>query len=166
MDFSNTSSFSSNPSSELIRPPYLKTGDTVAIVAPSGVLKQDAEVIQKTKMLLNRWGLEVVFGSQLQTKAHHFAGTDTQRTSDFQLALDNPTVKAIWCARGGYGLLRIIDALNFEKFKTHPKWIVGYSDVTVLHNALNNLGYESLHAMMCINFFDKRHDNFYFAIIT
>jgi muramoyltetrapeptide carboxypeptidase len=105
-------------------------------------------------MLLNRWGLEVVFGSQLQTKAHHFAGTDAQRTSDFQLALDNPTVKAIWCARGGYGLLRIIDALNFEKFKTHPKWIVGYSDVTVLHNALNNLGYESLHAMMCINLTD------------
>ena len=154
MDLSNTSSLSPNPSSELIRPPYLKAGDTVAIVAPSGVLKFEAEVIQKTKLLLNRWGLEVVFGSQLQTKAHHFAGTDAQRTSDFQLALDNPTVKAIWCARGGYGLLRIIDALNFEKFKTHPKWIVGYSDVTVLHNALNNLGYESLHGMMCINLTD------------
>ena len=135
----------------MIRPSYLKTGDTVAIVAPAGVLKQDVEVIQKTKTLLNSWGLKVVFGDHLQTKFNHFAGTDSQRTNDFQKALDHPNIKAIWCARGGYGTLRIIDDLDFEGFKNHPKWVIGYSDVTVLHNALNNLGYESLHAMMCIN---------------
>ncbi len=151
MDSSNTSSFTSHKSLEMIRPSYLKPGDTVAVVASAGILKQDTEVIQKTKTLLNSWGLEVVFGDHLETKAHHFAGTDAQRTSDLQNALDHPNIKAIWCARGGYGTLRIIDNLDFEGFKNHPKWVVGYSDVTVLHNALNNLGYESLHAMMCIN---------------
>lgn len=151
MDFYNSSSLSFNTSSKMIRPSYLKPGDTVAIVAPAGILKQDTDVIENTKTLLKGWGLEVVFGTHLQTKAHHFAGSDAQRASDLQLALDNPNIKAIWCARGGYGTLRIIDDLDFENFKTHPKWIIGYSDVTVLHNALNNLGYESLHAMMCIN---------------
>ena len=139
-----------NPS-EMIRPSNLKLGDTVAVIATASILKQDAEVIQKTKTLLTSWGLNVVFGNHLETKSHHFAGTDAQRTSDLQWALDHPNIKAIWCARGGYGTLRIIDNLDFEGFKTHPKWVVGYSDVTVLHNTLNNLGYESLHAMMCIN---------------
>jgi len=151
MNASNTSSFSPNTSLEMTRPSYLKIGDTVAVVAPAGILKQDAKVIQNTKTLLKSWGLEVVFGKHLETKAAHFAGTDAQRSSDLQWALDHPNIKAIWCARGGYGTLRIIDDLDFEGFKTHPKWVVGYSDVTVLHNALNNLGYESLHAMMCIN---------------
>ena len=137
--------------SEMIRHSYLNAGDTVAIVATASILKQDAEVIQKTKTLLNLWGLNVVFGNHLETKSNHFAGTDAQRTSDLQWALDQPNIKAIWCARGGYGTLRIIDDLDFEGFKKNPKWVIGYSDVTVLHNALNNLGYESLHAMMCIN---------------
>ncbi len=138
-------------SSKMIRPQYLKAGDTVAIVATASILKKDAEVIQKTKTLLNSWGLKVLFSDHLETKANHFAGTDKQRISDLQKALDHPNIKAIWCARGGYGTLRIIDDLDFEGFKNHPKWVVGYSDVTVLHNALNNMGYESLHAMMCIN---------------
>ena len=154
MDASNTAFFSSHTSLEMIRPSYLKPGDTVAIVAPAGILKHDSEVIQKTKTLLKHWELEVVFGAHLQTKAHHFAGSDAQRSNDLQMALDAPNIKAIWCARGGYGTLRIIDNLDFEGFKTHPKWVIGYSDVTVLHNALNNLGYESLHAMMCINLTD------------
>ena len=145
---------SNKQTSEMIRPSYLKAGDTVAVVAPAGILKHDVEVIQKTKTLLNSWGLEIVFGKHLETKSHHFAGTDAQRTSDLQKALDHPNIKAIWCARGGYGTLRIIDDLDFKKFKTHPKWVVGYSDVTVLHNAFNNMGYESLHAMMCINLTD------------
>ena len=151
MNSSNTSFFSQNRSLEMMRPSYLKAGDTVAVVAPAGILKQDIEVVQKTTTLLKNWGLEVVFGQHLESKVHHFAGTDAQRSSDLQWALDHPNIKAIWCARGGYGTLRIIDDLNFEGFKSHPKWVVGYSDVTVLHNALNNLGYESLHAMMCIN---------------
>ena len=137
--------------SDMIRPAYLKIGDTVAILAPAGVLKEDLEVIDNTKILLKSWGLKVVFGKHLETKANHFAGSDSQRAIDFQWALDQPNIKAIWCARGGYGTLRIIDELNFEDFKKHPKWIVGYSDITVLHSALNNLGYESIHGMMCIN---------------
>jgi len=140
-----------NTVSEMIRPAYLKIGDTVAVVAPAGVLKKDSEVIEKTKILLNSWGLEVVFGKHLKTKTNHFAGSDMERASDFQWALDQPNIKAVWCARGGYGSLRIIDKLSFEGFKKSPKWIVGYSDITVLHLALNNLGYESIHGMMCIN---------------
>ena len=139
---------------EMIRPHYLKTGDTVAIVAPAGILKHDVEVIQKTKTLLSSWGLNVVFGDHLQTKFNHFAGTDAQRSNDLQKALDHPNIKAIWCARGGYGTLRIVDDLDFKGFKIHPKWVIGYSDITVLLTALNNLGYESLHAMMCINLTD------------
>lgn len=146
-----TNTIRPNTFSEMIRPPYLKIGDTVAVLAPAGVLKQDIEVIKKTKLLLKNWGLHVVFGEHLETKAHHFAGSDAQRAADFQWALDQTNVKAIWCARGGYGSLRIIDKLNFEGFKKAPKWIVGYSDITVLHAALNSLGYESLHAMMCVN---------------
>lgn len=146
-----TNTIRPNTFSEMIRPPYLKIGDTVAVLAPAGVLKQDIEVIKKTKLLLKNWGLHVVFGEHLETKAHHFAGSDAQRAADFQWALDQKNVKAIWCARGGYGSLRIIDKLNFEGFKKAPKWIVGYSDITVLHVALNSLGYESLHAMMCVN---------------
>ena len=140
-----------NTVSEIIRPAYLKTGDTVAVIAPAGVLKQDSEVIEKTKILLNSWGLEVIFGKHIETKANHFAGSDSERASDFQWALNQPNIKAIWCARGGYGSLRIIDKLNFEGFKKFPKWIVGYSDITVLHSTLNYLGYESIHGMMCIN---------------
>lgn len=146
-----TNTIRPNTFSEMIRPPYLKIGDTVAVLAPAGVLKQDIEVIKKTKLLLKNWGLHVVFGEHLETKAHHFAGSDAQRAADFQWALDQKNVKAIWCARGGYGSLRIIDKLNFEGFKKAPKWIVGYSDITVLHVALNSLGFESLHAMMCVN---------------
>ena len=101
-------------SSEMIRPSNLKLGDTVAVIATASILKQDAEVIQKTKTLLTSWGLNVVFGNHLETKSHHFAGTDAQRTSDLQWALDHPNIKAIWCARGGYGTLRIIDNLDFE----------------------------------------------------
>jgi|TARA_B110000285_G_scaffold74091_1_gene85449 muramoyltetrapeptide carboxypeptidase len=140
-----------NTLSNMIRPAYLKIGDTVAILAPAGVLKQDLEVIEKTKILLKKWGLKVVFGEHLETKENHFAGSDSERASDFQWALDQPNIKAIWCARGGYGALRIIDKLNFKNFKKYPKWIIGYSDITVLHSALNNLGYESIHGMMCVN---------------
>jgi muramoyltetrapeptide carboxypeptidase len=76
------------------------------------------------------------------------AGTDEQRTADFQEQMDNPNIKAIWCVRGGYGTVKIIDKLDFTKFKQNPKWIIGFSDVTVLHGHLNRMGIESLHATM------------------
>lgn len=133
---------------KFIQPPYLKTGDTVAIVAPAGILKNREETIEKAKSLLISWGLNVVLGKNVFNQKNHFAGTDEERLQDFQEALDNPTIKAIWAARGGYGTVRILDNINLSKFKKKPKWIVGYSDITAFHNHVNNLGFETLHAMM------------------
>ena len=134
---------------KLIKPEYLKKGDTVAIVAPSGVLKNYNAYIMKAKELLKSWELEVVIGENVFNDNGHFAGTDNQRSADFQLALDDKAIKAIWCARGGYGAMRVIDNLNFEKYKENPKWIIGYSDITAIHNDLHNNKSESIHGIMC-----------------
>ena len=134
---------------KLIKPEYLKKGDTVAIVAPSGVLKNYNAYILKAKELLKSWELEVVIGENVFNDNGHFAGTDNQRSADFQLALDDKAIKAIWCARGGYGAMRVIDNLNFEKYKENPKWIIGYSDITAIHNDLHNNKSESIHGIMC-----------------
>ena len=134
---------------KLIKPEYLKKGDTVAIVAPSGVLKNYNAYILKAKELLKSWELEVVIGENVFNDNGHFAGTDNQRSADFQLALDDKSIKAIWCARGGYGAMRVIDNLNFEKYKENPKWIIGYSDITAIHNDLHNNKSESIHGIMC-----------------
>ena len=134
---------------KLIKPEYLKKGDTVAIVAPSGVLKNCNAYILKAKELLKSWELEVVIGENVFNDNGHFAGTDNQRSADFQLALDDKAIKAIWCARGGYGAMRVIDNLNFEKYKENPKWIIGYSDITAIHNDLHNNKSESIHGIMC-----------------
>jgi muramoyltetrapeptide carboxypeptidase len=136
---------------KLIQPPYLKAGDTVAIVAPSGVLKNGVKIIDEAKALLKSWGLHTIIGSHVFSKDNHFAGTDAERCEDFQNALDNPSVSAIWCARGGYGTVRILDKLDYTKFKQHPKWLVGYSDITALHNQFNNEGVESIHGIMCLS---------------
>ena len=134
---------------KLIKPEYLKKGDTVAIVAPSGVLKNYKGYMLKAKELLKSWGLEVSIGENVFNDNGHFAGTDNQRSADFQLALDDKSIKAIWCARGGYGAMRVIDNLNFEKYKENPKWIIGYSDITAVHNDLHNNKSESIHGIMC-----------------
>ncbi|MDW5289468.1 LD-carboxypeptidase [Formosa sp. PL04] len=86
---------------------------------------------------------------------NHFAGTDDERCEDFQNAIDNPNVKAIWCARGGYGSVRILDKLDWTAFNKNPKWIIGYSDITAIHSDVNNLGFQSLHGMMCTNLQDS-----------
>lgn len=133
--------------SEFIKPSYLQKGDTVAIVAPASAIK-DSTSIKNGIELLKSWGLNVVYGKHLFDKQNHFAGSDLNRTTDFQEAMDNPNIKAIWCARGGYGTVRIIEGLNFEKFIENPKWIIGYSDVTVLHNHIHSLGIETIHGIM------------------
>ncbi len=133
---------------KLTTPAYLQKGDMIAIVAPAGILKNRKHVIDKAKELAESWGLKVVIGKHVFTQANHFAGTDEQRCQDFQEALDNPQIKAIWSARGGYGSVRILDQLDFSKFKENPKWIIGYSDITAFHNHVHNLGVETLHAMM------------------
>lgn len=136
-------------------PPYLKKGDTIAILAPAGILKGRAETIQKAKELAQSWGLNVVLGENLFNQNNHFAGTDDERAEDFQKALDNPNIKAIWAARGGYGSVRLLDRLDFTKFMGNPKWIIGYSDITAFHNHIHNLGFETLHAMMATSLEEK-----------
>ena len=135
----------------LKQPPYLKAGDTVAIVAPSGILKNRAGEIQQAQTLLKSWGLHSTVGKHVFSQNNHFAGTEDERCEDFQNALDDSKISAIWCARGGYGSVRILDKLNWETFKQNPKWIIGYSDITAIHNQVHNEGVESLHAMMCVN---------------
>jgi len=132
-------------------PPYLKAGDTVAIIAPSGILKNRTEEIKQAQALLKSWGLHSVLGKHVFSNAHHFAGTDDERCEDLQNALDDPKISAIWCARGGYGTVRVLDKLNFSKFKENPKWVIGYSDITALHNQIHNQGIESLHGIMCVS---------------
>lgn len=135
----------------LIQPPYLKAGDTVAIVAPSGILKNRNEEVNRAKKLLESWQLHVVIGKHVFSTANHFAGTDDERCEDFQKALDDPKIKAIWSARGGYGTVRILDKIDYTKFLEQPKWLIGYSDITALHNQIHNLGVESLHSIMCVS---------------
>lgn len=140
---------------KLTAPLYLKAGDTIAILAPAGILKGRAETIQKAKKLAESWGLNVVLGENLFNQNNHFAGTDDERAQDFQKALDNPNIKAIWAARGGYGSVRLLDRLDFTKFMGNPKWIIGYSDITAFHNHIHNLGFETLHAMMATSLEEK-----------
>jgi muramoyltetrapeptide carboxypeptidase len=151
---SNSIELDTKMTNTLIQPPYLKAGDTVAIVAPSGILNNRDKEVNQAKELLNSWGLNVVVGDFVFNKANHFAGTDNERAEDFQKALDNPNIKAIWCARGGYGTVRMIDKLDYTKYKENPKWIIGYSDITAIHNQLNIEGSESIHAMMCTSLTD------------
>ncbi|ALJ05484.1 LD-carboxypeptidase [Pseudalgibacter alginicilyticus] len=139
----------------LKQPPHLKVGDSVAIVAPAGILKNRTEEIENAKALLKNWGLHPIVGKHVFNQANHFAGTDDERCEDFQNALDDPKISAIWCARGGYGTVRILDKLNYTKFKQHPKWIIGYSDITALHNQINVTGVQSIHAMMCTSLQDN-----------
>jgi muramoyltetrapeptide carboxypeptidase len=140
---------------KLTTPPYLQEGDTIAIVAPAGILKNREDTIQKAKELAENWGLKVVLGTNLFNQNNHFSGTDNERFQDFQEALDNKNIKAIWSARGGYGSVRILDKLNFTEFIAHPKWIIGYSDITAFHNHIHNLGIETMHGMMATSLEEK-----------
>lgn len=139
-------------SSALVCPPYLQVGDTIALLAPAGILRNKKEIIDKAIEEVESWGLHVKVGENMYKQHHHFAGSDAQRIRDFQAALDNPNIKAIWTARGGYGTVRILDGLDYTKFIQNPKWLIGYSDITALHNQIHNLGFETIHGMMAVNF--------------
>ncbi|MCF8296051.1 MAG: LD-carboxypeptidase [Saprospiraceae bacterium] len=135
----------------MISPDYLKKGDKIAII--STARKISPEEIEPSVKIFESWGLEVVLGENLFWEYNQFAGSDEQRTFDFQQMLDDPTVKAIICARGGYGTVKIIDNIDFTNFIKNPKWIVGYSDITVIHSHIHTkFGVETLHATMPINF--------------
>lgn len=131
-------------------PPILHPGDKVGIVAPAN--KIDLEVIESAKEIITSWNLKVVLGKSLSNRHGTFAGTDQDRLHDFQQMLDDNEIKAIICARGGYGSLRILDQVNFQNFLQQPKWIIGYSDITAFHAAVYKLGFQSAHAIMPINF--------------
>ena len=133
----------------MITPPYLQRGDTVAILATAR--KHIVKSMQPTIDLLESWGLTVVIGKSIGLEENQLAGNDEQRAADLQEQLDNPNIKAIWCARGGYGTVRVVDLVDFTQFKKSPKWLVGFSDVTVLHNHLNTMGYKSIHGIMPIS---------------
>lgn len=131
-------------------PGYLKQGDKIAIVSPARSITFE-EVYPSIK-LLQRWGLEVVLGTHVFSRENQFAGTDEQRLTDFQQMLDDPSIKAILCSRGGYGSVRIIDRLDFSGFRNTPKWIIGYSDATVIHaHILRKCNTETIHAVMPVN---------------
>ena len=132
-----------------IKPENLKIGDTISIIAPSGVLKDYEQYMEKSISLMESWGLNVVLGSTIYESYGHFSSTDFNREKDFQNAIDDNKIKAIWCARGGYGAMRIIDNINYDNLLKNPKWVIGYSDITAIHNDIHNLGVESLHGVMC-----------------
>ena len=141
----------------MIIPEKLKIGDKIGIV--STARKITLEELNPAIKLLENWGFEVVFGANLFEENNQFSATIKQRTADLQNMIDNDAIKAILCARGGYGTVQIIDNINFYSFKTNPKWIIGYSDVTVLHSHLNTLGIASLHATMPINFANNSNNS-------
>lgn len=131
-----------------LKPEFLKSNNKIAVIAPSG--RVFPEEIEDGLNLIKNWRLAPVLGKHLfedHYNGYHFAGTDKQRIEDLQNALDNEEIKAIWCARGGYGAVKLLDKLNWDKFLINPKWIIGYSDITALHNHINNLGVETVHGI-------------------
>ena len=136
-----------------VSPAFLKAGDIIGITAPAGYIT--SEEIRSAVQKMESWGYRIKVGETIDKRDFTFGGTDEERTKDFQQMLDDPKIKAIMCARGGYGVVRIIDKLNWEKFKAKPKWIIGFSDVTVFHSHLNkNFGIASIHSKMCNSFPD------------
>ena len=131
------------------QPEPLKKGDTVAITCPAKKLPRD---ITDAVKLLESWGLQVVLGDTINASHHQFAGDDNLRTRDLQRFLDDPSIKAVFAARGGYGTIRIIDNLDFTAFAENPKWLIGFSDITVLHSHIfSNYQIQTVHGQMPIN---------------
>jgi muramoyltetrapeptide carboxypeptidase len=132
------------------QPAYLKKGDKIAIVCPASKLPQS---IDGAVAIFKSWGLEVVIGQTVSASHHQFSGDDVLRTQDLQHYLDDPDTKAIIAGRGGYGTIRIIDELDFTAFTANPKWIVGFSDITVLlSHIFAKFGVQSIHAQMPYTF--------------
>lgn len=137
----------------MIRPPLLKPLDKAVIVSPAG--KIDEDIIDKTAVILREWGLTVEVGENALYSVGHFSGSIEQRLSDLQKAMDDSKIKLIFCSRGGYGMVHLLDKLSFEGMIQNPKWVVGYSDITALHAALQSNGIISLHAPMAKHFADE-----------
>lgn len=127
-------------------PPYLTKNDTIVIISPAG--KIDRSLLAGARQRLESWGLKVILSKHAGSSSGRYAGTIAQRLSDLQAAMDDPTVKAIFCSRGGYGVVHLMDKLDFTRFSQHPKWLIGFSDITALHCQMQEKGFASLHALM------------------
>lgn len=139
-------------------PPYLQKGDTIGIICPAGFMPKNKA--NTCIQVLQQWGYKVKLGKTLGHQFHYFSDTDEGRLTDLQSMLDDKDVKAILCGRGGYGTSRIIDAVNWKLFKKNPKWIIGYSDITVLHSFLySKLKIASMHAPMASAFNNNEYKN-------
>lgn len=135
----------------MITPKSLQKGDKIGIVAPARKIFMNE--IEASIKVFERWGLQLELGKNLFKQNHQFAGTDEERAADLQYMMDNPEIKAVFCARGGYGSVKTLKLLDFSTFLKNPKWLVGYSDITALHAHLNqNLGVKSIHGTMPFNF--------------
>lgn len=140
-------------------PPYLQKGDCIGIVCPSGAMPVE-RVSECIRVLNEDWGFTTKVGKTVGDSFNYFSGTDEERLEDLQQMLDDDEVKAVLCARGGYGFGRIIDKIDFSKFKKQPKWVVGYSDITVLHSHLySNYYISSIHSPMAGAFNDNGYKN-------
>ena len=131
---------------EPIIPPSLKAGDTIAIIPTARAIAN--EELRDGIALAESWGLRVMLGAGVGRKHFQQAGTDAERLADLQAAINDPHVSAIWCARGGYGTMRLMEGIDLSPLRQNPKWLIGFSDITVLHSALHNMGICSLHAQM------------------
>jgi muramoyltetrapeptide carboxypeptidase len=129
-----------------IRPPALRPGDTIAIIPTARAIVLDE--LRDGIALAESWGLKIHLGAGIGRKTFQQGGTGEERAADLQVAINDPKVRAIWCARGGYGTVHLMEHIDLSPLKRDPKWVVGFSDITVLHNALANLGVASLHAQM------------------
>lgn len=139
-------------------PPYLKKGDTIGIVCPSGFMPY--EKATTCIKVLQDWGYRVMIGKTMGSQFHYFSGTDAERLADLQAMLDDKEIKAVLCGRGGYGMSRLIDQLDFKRLKKNPKWLIGFSDITVLHSHVyRQLHMASLHAPMAGAFNDGEYEN-------
>lgn len=130
----------------LVFPPFLEEKDKIIILSPSS--KIDRRLIKGAKACFESWGLKVSTSAHASASSGKYAGTVSQRYNDLQKAMDDPSAKAIFCSRGGYGAVHLIDQLDFTLFHQHPKWLIGFSDITALHNLFQSHGYASLHAPM------------------
>ncbi len=149
--FISKKSLATSNSKKIIVPPYLQPGDTIGISSPSGAITMDE--IAPSVALMQSCGFHIEIGKSIGKKDGTFGGTDAERIADFQYMLDNPNIKAIMCGRGGYGIVRIIDRIDFSSLRKHPKWIIGFSDVTVFHAHINrNQRVATIHSKMCNSF--------------
>jgi muramoyltetrapeptide carboxypeptidase len=135
--------------SKFTRPQSLEPNDTIGILSTARAI--DPEELNVSKSFIESLGYNVIYGATIGARDNQFAGDDYLRHNDLQTMIDNPEIKAIICARGGYGTARLLSEIDWSKYQSNPKWIMGYSDVTALHNTLSGMGIMSLHGIMPIN---------------